>query len=75
MIIPSDYKQLNLLAWNRGRDDPIDEDEVFELYECYWRFIDEDTLEEKERQLIDRLTKEYGNGVMNTAKGFLRLVP
>ncbi len=58
------YPQLSLLAWNRAIRD-IEGDEAFALYEGNWRFVDVNELTEVEVNLINRLTQQYGNGVLN----------
>ena len=35
------------------------------LYERNWRFIDEKALLPHERDLIDRLTRDYGHGILH----------
>ena len=60
-----DFPQLKLLTWNRSHDGMLNEVEAFELYERNWRHIDEANLINKEQNLIERLTRQYGNGVMN----------
>lgn len=60
----ADYPQLRDLAWNRT-DDYIPAKEAFQLYERNWRFIEPDRLEPKEGELIDRLKKRFGAGVIN----------
>jgi hypothetical protein len=59
------YPQLALIAWSRRPDDEITAEEAFGLYESNWRFVDQDRLEQCERDLIEVLTKTYGNGLMN----------
>lgn len=59
-----DYPQMALLAWNRVVRE-ISGEEAFALYESNWRFVDVDHLEPHEAALIDRLTKQYGHGVLN----------
>lgn len=61
----ADYPQLRLLAWHRRLDDSIDEEEAFALYEAHWRFVDEESLQEQERALIQYLTRRYGHGLLN----------
>lgn len=63
-IRPADYPQLKLIAWNRREDDLIDGEEALALYERNWRFVDEAALLPKERDLIERLVREFGNGVL-----------
>lgn len=61
----AEYPQLRLIAWNRQDDDLIEEDEALALYERNWRYVDQTQLSLKEQQLIDRLVKQYGNGVFH----------
>lgn len=61
----ADYPQLRLIAWNRREDDLVDEDEALALYERNWRYVDQQALSQDERQLIDRLVRQYGHGVLN----------
>lgn len=61
----AEYPQLKLIAWNRGEDDLIEEDEALALYEMNWRHVDQAALSPKERELIDRLVQEFGQGVLN----------
>ena len=66
-IIPAEFPELNALVWNRNPARPIAANEVFELYERNWRFVDKDHLTEREQRLIEELTDEYGQGCMLTA--------
>lgn len=59
-----DYPQLSLLAWNRAMRE-IAADEALALYECYWRFVDTTTMTDAETALIERLTTQYGHGMLN----------
>ncbi len=59
-----EYPQLALLAWNRVVRQVTGE-EAFALYERNWRFVDPNTLTTAEAALIDRLTEQYGHGVLN----------
>jgi len=61
----AEYPQLRLIAWNRQDDDFIEEGEALALYERNWRYVDQTQLSLKERQLIDRLVNQYGNGVFH----------
>ena len=61
----ADYPQLQLIAWNRRQDDLIEEDEALALYERNWGYVDPAALTDKEKQLIDRLVIQYGNGVLH----------
>jgi hypothetical protein len=58
------YPNLRLLCWNRT--EPIlTARDAFALYERNWRFVDTKNLGEDERRLIEKLTRKYGNGVLN----------
>jgi hypothetical protein len=59
------YAQLALIAWSRQPDDEISGEEAFALYESNWRFVEQERLDQEERDLIELLTKTYGNGLMN----------
>jgi hypothetical protein len=65
MLRLADFPQLKLIAWNRRLDDVIDEDEALALYERNWRFVDQTSLSQQERQLIAHLVKQYGHGILN----------
>ncbi len=58
------YPNLGLLCWNRAGPFLTARD-AFALYERNWRFVDTRNLGDKERELIDRLARKYGNGVLN----------
>jgi hypothetical protein len=60
----ADHPQLRDLAWNRA-DEFIAAREAFGLYERNWRLVDENRLDERERELIDRLAATFGAGVIN----------
>ncbi|MFO1205710.1 MAG: hypothetical protein U1E63_08305 [Burkholderiales bacterium] len=58
------YPNLRLLCWNRT-ERFIPAREAFSLYERNWRLVDEKALEPQERELIERLMRAYGAGVLN----------
>lgn len=62
LIVPKDYPQLGLLAWNRDAARPIPREEAFELYERNWRHVDVDHLTPGEADLINELTQEFAQG-------------
>lgn len=65
LVVPlSDYPQLRDLAWNRT-EDLIPAKEAFQLYERNWRLLDHAKLDDRERQLIERLKAEFGHGEIN----------
>jgi hypothetical protein len=61
----NDYPQLQFIAWNRHKDDSIEEEEAFSLYERNWRWVEQANLSANERRLIERLTQVFGHGVLN----------
>ena len=61
----ADYPQLKLLAWNRAQVADINEREALAIYETYWRFVDEPSMTESERALLQRLIRDFGAGVLN----------
>lgn len=64
MVTISEYPELKLLAWNIHLEE-ITEEEAFAVYEAGWKYVAEDLLTKKETDLIQRLTRIYGKGVMN----------
>ena len=58
------YPNLQLLCWNRA-ERFIPSSDAFALYERNWRFVDEKTLQPEERELIERLTRAHGGGLLN----------
>ncbi len=59
------FPQLRLIAWNMRKEDTLADHEAFALYERNWRFVDQTQLLNHERELIERLCKEFGAGLMN----------
>jgi hypothetical protein len=58
------YPNLHLLCWNRA-ERFIPAADAFALYERNWRFVDAKTLQPDERELIERLTRTHGGGLLN----------
>jgi hypothetical protein len=58
------YPNLRLLCWNRA-ERFVPAAEAFALYERNWRFVDEKALDATERELIGRLARTYGGGLLN----------
>ena len=67
MIVPKDFPELGLLAWNRDASRPIERQEAFELYNRNWRHVDAEHLTPREAALIDELTREFGRGLRMSA--------
>ncbi|KXS55047.1 MAG: putative aminopeptidase protein [Marinobacter sp. T13-3] len=64
-IVPDNYPELRLVCWHRDPKKPITEEQAFGIYERNWRYIDTEKLSGSEKALINRLTKQYGSGVIN----------
>ncbi|MCV9964340.1 hypothetical protein OIU34_20850 [Pararhizobium sp. BT-229] len=62
-IVPADFPELRNLCWNRNPNRSITREEAFLLYDRNWRFVDEDSLTDNERSLIDALEGEFGAGL------------
>ena len=58
------YQQLKLLAWNR-RGGFISACEAWDLYERNWRLVEPAQLDAQEQELLHRLVRRFGGGVMN----------
>ena len=63
MVNIDDYANLSLIAWNREQR-LIEDAEALALYEANWRLVDVGSISPAEQALIDRLVREYGNGVL-----------
>jgi len=61
------YPQLRTLCWNRPDNAVLDGQEALGLYENNWRFIEPETLGADERQLLELLVAQEGNGVFMPA--------
>ncbi len=66
-VVPRDYPELALLAWNRNPTRPIPAEEAFGLYEGNWRHVDVDHLTPREADLIEVLVMEHGHGHLMAA--------
>jgi hypothetical protein len=62
LIVPKDFPELGMLAWNRDGARPIERQEAFELYERNWRHVDTEHLTPAEAHLIESLAQEFGHG-------------
>lgn len=58
------FPALHALCWNRRQPYLIRKD-AFALYERNWRHVDRDGLTDAERDLIDDLAREFGQGLLN----------
>jgi hypothetical protein len=67
MLKIADFPQLKFITWNRRDDDVVSEKDALSLYERNWRFVEQAELEPHEQALIDRLVRDYGNGVLNVS--------
>lgn len=64
-FVLGEFPQLRLIAWNRNPQDVITGAEAFDLYERNWRFVDLAAMSPRERTVLERLTREYGNGILH----------
>jgi len=62
---PADFPQLRKIAWHLTPDSTISGKEALALYERNWHLVDQARLTPGERELIDRLVKEFGNGILH----------
>ncbi len=60
-----DTPVLRSLLWTGRQPARIPAREAFRHYENQWRFLREAELGEKERQILERLKRDYGRGLMN----------
>jgi hypothetical protein len=65
MLHINDYPQLQSIAWNRRPEDLIKEQEAFALYERNWLYVDKALITPDEQALIERLTLQFGDGILN----------
>ncbi len=61
-LVPADYPELKLLAWNRDPARPIAAEDAFALYERNWRFVDRERMSDREKALLDGLVQRFGKG-------------
>lgn len=59
-----DYPELALLCWNRAGHS-ITRADAFRLYEREWRLVYPERMIPEERELLRRLSEEFGHGVIN----------
>lgn len=60
----ADYPMLREVAWSTDHEAEITPREAFALYERNWRHIDREAMSRPERDLLERLTKTGGKGVL-----------
>ena len=61
----TDTPVLRSLLWTGRKRARVPAEEAFRHYERNWRFVRRTALGPKERELIDRLAKVYGGGLIN----------
>lgn len=59
------YPELKLLLWD-DRSRFISRERAFYIYETRFHFIEEDKLSNKEKEFIQELANEFGNGFLLT---------
>lgn len=60
----ADYPMLREVAWSTDPEAELTPAEAFALYERNWRHIDPEAMDAPERDLVARLTKTVGKGVL-----------
>ncbi len=65
MVEVAKYPQLKAIAWNLGDDAIVSEPEALALYERNWRHVDQEAMPQEEREFLNRLVLNYGNGVLH----------
>ncbi|AWK42464.1 hypothetical protein GPY51_01065 [Photorhabdus laumondii subsp. laumondii] len=65
MVKIADYPQMKNYAWYLAEDIELTDRDALAFYERNWKYIEEDKLGLQERQLIERLIHEQGNGFLN----------
>jgi hypothetical protein len=63
MIVISEYPELAHILWDLHIE-AISEKDAFYYYERRWRYVFRESLTDKEAALIQRLSEQYGNGVI-----------
>lgn len=67
MVKIDDYPELKLICWNIHLPE-LTEEEAFGIYQVNWRYVYEDKLTPKEKELIEMLCKKYGEGISLLSK-------
>ena len=62
MVDLGEYPHLRSLAWHLVPGTLLEDTEAFDLIERGWRHLDVGALDDRERELIERLTAECGHG-------------
>lgn len=60
----ADYPMLREVAWSTHDEAELTPGEAFAMYERNWRHIDREAMSRRERELVERLTKTVGHGVL-----------
>ena len=60
----ANYPMLREVAWSTDQEAVLTPREAFALYERNWRHIDREAMNRRERNLVERLTKTIGKGVL-----------
>lgn len=63
MIPITRYPQLRAVAWQICDDAMIDEEQALRFYERNWIHVDDEKMLNDERQFLQKLIREQGNGV------------
>ncbi|MCU7556077.1 hypothetical protein OCL06_15910 [Alteromonas sp. ASW11-19] len=66
MLIIDDYPELKSVFWD-WNDKEVDEKTAFEIIEKRWPYIDPENLTHNEKELINKLAKDYGHDLLLVA--------
>ena len=66
LIDRKNYPELDLLLWDYVPQ-LVTRERAFMTYEHKWEYVDKAKLTDREKKLIDLLTKEYGKGIFLAA--------
>jgi transcriptional regulator with XRE-family HTH domain len=58
----ADYPELRRVAWQMSDDTTLTPQAALDLYERNWRHVDPQALGERERALVQQLTRQLGGG-------------
>jgi transcriptional regulator with XRE-family HTH domain len=58
----ADYPELRRVAWQMSDDTTLTPQAALDLYERNWRHVDPQVLGERERALVQQLTRQLGGG-------------
>jgi len=61
----AEYPMLRDLIWTGRQRELLPAREAFDIYERNWRFVNPSELGENEKELVERLCRRFGSGLLN----------